>query len=56
MIDLEKDYKNFIKDINIKDTKQNKQYFKNLVLKTYISYWGINHTKTKEIEKALQEF
>ena len=53
-MEIEKEYKNFLQDLKLKDNKKNKQYFKNLVLKTYISFFGINSTQTKETIKALK--
>ena len=53
-MEIEKEYKNFLKDLNLKDNKKNKQYFKNLALKTYINFFGINSTQTEKIIEALK--
>ena len=55
-MDIKKEYLDFLKDINKKDTKQTKQYFKNLVSKLYIEFYGISSEKTKQVLKQLEEF
>lgn len=54
-MDIKKEYQYFLKDLNIKDTKENKKYFKNLVVKTYIEFFGLFNSKTLEIKKQLEE-
>ena len=53
-MEIEKEYKNFLQDLKLKNNKKNKQFFKNLALKTYINFFGINSTQTKKIIEELK--
>lgn len=53
--EIKKEYKQFLKDTNKKDTKQNRELFKKDFITWYVEMFGLNDTRTKNILEILKE-
>lgn len=53
--EIKKEYKQFLKDTNKKDTKQNRELFKKDFATWYVEMFGLNDTRTKNILEILKE-